>query len=52
MAMGPQQEDIINKPKPKVRYRVSLVQEILLQGSHEKISVRGAILVPMAVSLT
>ena len=39
--MSPQQKDIINKPKPKVRYRVSLVQEILLQGSHEKISVGG-----------
>ena len=33
MTMSPQQEDIINKPEPKVRFRV------LLQGSYEEISV-------------
>ena len=34
MIMSPQQGDIINKPEPKV-------QEVLLQGSHEEISIGG-----------
>jgi hypothetical protein len=41
MTMSPQQEDIINKPEPKVRFRVFRIQEVLLQGSHEEISIGG-----------
>ena len=52
MTMSPQQEDIINKPEPKVKFRVFWIQEVRLQGSHEEISIGGSILVPMAVPLT
>ena len=42
MTMSPQQEDIINKTEPKVRFRVFEVQEVLLQRSHEEISIGGS----------
>ena len=41
VVMSPQQEDIINKPEPKLRFRIFWVQEVLLLGSHEEISVGG-----------
>ena len=41
MTMSPRQEDIINKPEPKVRFRVFWVQEVLLQGYHEEIGIGG-----------
>jgi hypothetical protein len=40
MTMSPQQEDI-NKPEPKVRFRVFWIQEVLLHGSREEISIGG-----------
>ena len=38
MTISPQQE-VINKPEPKFRFRVFSVQEVLLQRSHEEISI-------------
>ena len=40
MTMSPQQKDV-NTPEPKVKFRVFWVQEVLLQKSHEEISIGG-----------
>jgi hypothetical protein len=39
VTMSPQ--DFINKPQPKIRFRVLRVQEVLLQRYHEEISKGG-----------
>ena len=39
MTISPQQEDVVNKPEAKVRFRVCGVQEVFLQRSHEEINI-------------